>query len=134
MDKKRRRIAYGALLLALAGGAGCALSIFNFYASVAIGHTDGVLVVILTTALMWIAALVIAFAQRAWTWLRALLLVLLVIDVIGTGLAGYFLEAQVLMAFMGVAFIGWLLHVILGPGRERRARPEPRLDHVTVVT
>lgn len=133
MTKKKARPPYGLLLLALAAAAGTALSIFNYYVDIGINHTDGVLVVILTTALMWIAALFLAAARSLWSWLRALLLFLLLIDIIGTGVAGYFLESQVLMAFMGVAFLAWVAHVLFGPGRRPRPTPEPVVVEVVVT-
>jgi hypothetical protein len=117
MPMRIRQSSWGLLLLALAAAAGTALAIYSYFLDLGINHTDGVLVVIGSTVIMWIAALVLAWARGMWWWPRGIIVVLLLLDVVGTGVAGYFLEKQVLMAFMGVAFLGWLAHVVLGPGR-----------------
>ncbi|HEY1933277.1 MAG TPA: hypothetical protein VGG99_14795 [Acetobacteraceae bacterium] len=124
MSDEQTRPAYGMLLLAAAAAAGTALSIYAYFNSEAINHTAGVLLVIATTAAMVIAALAVAGLHFLPRWLRALSLVLLLIDVIGTGIAAWFLETQLLIAFMGVALLGWLLHLIAGP-RELRPLPDP---------
>ena len=42
--------------------------------------------------------------------------------VIGTALAGYFLEAYLLVAFMALGLIGWLARMISGPPEISRPR------------
>jgi Na+/melibiose symporter-like transporter len=125
MTTQQARPAYGLLVLALAAIAGTALSIFNYYVDIGINHTDGVLVVIATTVVMWIAALVMVQARSMWSWARAIILLLLLIDILGTGIAGWFLESWVLMAFMAVALFGWAAHVAFGPGRVSRPPRRP---------
>ena len=116
---------HGLLLLALAAIAGTALSIWNYYEDIGINHTDGVLVVLATTVIMWIAALIVAQARSMWAWLRGIILLLLLIDIFGTGVAGWFLETWLLLAFMAVALLGWVMHVLFGPGGAPQQRPEP---------
>ena len=125
MTPQQVRPAYGLLLLALAALAGTALSIFNYFVDIGINHTDGVLVVIATTVIMWIVALIMARARSMWSWLGGIILVLLLIDILGTGIAGWFLESWVLMAFMAVALVGWAAHVAFGPRRVSRPPSAP---------
>jgi hypothetical protein len=107
------------LLLAIAAIAGLALSIFAYFESVAVGYTDGVLLVIGSTALLTLGALAHALLLGLPRWLRALLDVLLLVGVIGTGVAAWFLEVRVLIAFMAVALVGWFVHVLFGPATPR---------------
>lgn len=125
MTTQQARPAYGLLLLALAAIAGTALSIFNYYVDIGISHTDGVLVVIATTVIMWIVALIMTRARSMWNWVRGVILLLLLVDILGTGIAGWFLESWVLMAFMAVALFGWAAHVAFGPGRVSRSPSGP---------
>lgn len=124
MTREQTRPAYGMLLLAVAAAAGTALSIYAYFNSEAVNHTAGVLLVIATAAVMVIAALALAGLRFLPRWLRTIGLVLLLIDILGTGLAAWFLELQLLMAFMGVALLGWLLHLLTGP-RKPRPHPDP---------
>jgi len=119
MIKEQRRPAYGLLLLALAAAAGTALSIFAYFHSEAISHTAGVLLVMCTSAAMAAAALALGTMRCFPRGLRGIGLVLLLIDIFGTGIAAWFLESQVLMAFMGVALLGWILHLATGPRMTR---------------
>lgn len=121
MMKQQTRPAYGLLLLALAALAGTALSIFNYYVDIGINHTDGVLVVIATTVIMWIVALIMVRARSMWSWTRGIILALLLVDILGTGIAGWFLESWVLVALMAVALFGWAAHVLFGPRRVSRS-------------
>lgn len=121
MSGTQKRPAYGAWLLALAAAAGTFLSIYNYLANEGIRHTDGALAVVFSCLVMAIAAGLIARTGLLPRWLRAVLLLALLLDVFATGVAGWFLETWLLMAFMAVALLGWLLHVFFGP---RRARHE----------
>jgi hypothetical protein len=109
---------YGASLLAVSGAAGLGISLANdFSRSSTIGHTDGALLVTVSTGLILAAALVIvalsAFFDSRPTWLRILLDILLVLGLVGTALAAYFLETNLLILFMAVGLIGWFAHVLL---------------------
>jgi hypothetical protein len=53
--------------------------------------------------------------------LRGTLIALIALDILGTGLAAYFLEAAWLIVAMAVALIGWLLNLVSGP-RSRQSR------------
>jgi len=59
---------------------------------------------------MLIASLLIALVEIP-RWLVTLFVVLIIFDVIGTGLAAYFLEANALFAFILIALAGWVVHL-----------------------
>jgi hypothetical protein len=107
------------LLLALAAAAGTAQAIYAFIASEGVNHTQGVAAVIGSDAIMLIAALLIAGVPGMPRFLRGIILLLLLIDIVATAIAGWFLELWVLVAFMVVALVGWLAHVAFGPGSGR---------------
>jgi hypothetical protein len=62
--------------------------------------------------LMLLAALALTRLARGAVAVTLSLLILL--DIIGTAVAGYFLESMVLMAAMALALVGWLLRVAGG--------------------
>lgn len=85
-------------------------ALFNyFWRGNGIHGTEGALLVIVSTLLMALAAGVIV---NRWgpRWGRRVLEFLLLLDFIGTAAAGYFLEAWVLLALVGLSFIAWLVH------------------------
>lgn len=115
MSSTPARPAHGALLLVIAAAAGTALSIRNYLDSQAIGHSLGALAVLGSTAVMTLIALAMLRTRLFPRWLRAVLLVLLLLDVLATAIAAWFLEASLLLACMAVALLAWLLHVGFGP-------------------
>jgi hypothetical protein len=75
-----------------------------------------------STLLMILAAGLILFGVVRGA-LRMILEVLFVLDVIGTGLAAYFLEAWILLALVALAALAWLVH-LFGPHlRRTEVRP-----------
>ena len=106
----------GAWLLAASAAAGLCLSLFNyFWPTTGIDGTPGALLVVVSTALVLAAALVMALYRSKPLWLRVVLNVSTLLGLIGTGLAAYFLEAYVLIGFMALGLLGWFWHMILGP-------------------
>ena len=114
-DVKGRR-PFGALLLVLAAAAGTALAIYAFVASEGVSGTEGAAAVIGSDAVMLVAALLIAGIPGIPRLLRGIILLLLLIDILATAIAAWFLELWVLVAFMVVALVGWLAHVAFGSG------------------
>ncbi len=47
--------------------------------------------------------------------MRGLMAVLVLLGIVGTGVAAYFLTAWILLVAMGVALVGWLIHVAADP-------------------
>jgi len=61
----------------------------------------------------------LAAAAAVWLgYLRKTLLFLVLLDILGTGLAAYMLDADVLIAVVALALIAWLIGVFAG-GRSR---------------
>lgn len=86
-------------------------ALFNYFdASNGIHGSEGALLVIISTALQLIAALLILFNVLRGGW-KVLFEVLIFLDLIGTGIAAYFLEALPLLGLTVIAFIGWLLQL-----------------------
>lgn len=95
-------------LLAAVSTLGLAVSVFNyFWTGTGIHGSLGALIVIGSTLLMAIAsaAIAVGFARG---WVRSVLAVLIVLDILGTGFAAYMLEAQILFGLMILALIAWL--------------------------
>ncbi len=132
MKDVNARPAWGALLLALAAVAGTALSIYNYLGNEGINHTQGAASMIGSTAIMVVAAFAIARVRGIPVWLRTIILILILLDILATGIAGWFLETWLLMAFMAVALLGWFLHVLFGPARQ--CPPSPEIVGVRTVT
>jgi hypothetical protein len=44
-------------------------------------------------------------------WLLVLFDVLIILDILGTAICAYFLEAPALLVFMAVALAGWIWHL-----------------------
>lgn len=114
---------FGAWLMALAALAGLAVSVANFFnRDSGIAGEPGTILVIVSTAILLIAALILARASRLGGFLRGFLVIGCLIDIFGTGFAAYLLESQVLLWLMAAALVGWLLHVF-GPARNLKAIP-----------
>jgi hypothetical protein len=106
----------GLWLLIVATALGLIDAIFQyFWTGNGIHGTEGVLLVIVSTLLQLIAALVFLAGVRGWV--RTVLEVLVFLDLIGTAAAAYLLEDYILLGLTILAAIGWLLQ--LG-GRSRR--------------
>jgi len=71
-----------------------------------IAHSWGALLVVISTALMVIAGALIAL-KAVPHWLAVLFEILIILDIIGTGICAWFLETPVVLALMVVALIGW---------------------------
>jgi drug/metabolite transporter (DMT)-like permease len=109
--------------LMLAGSvAGLAVAVFNFFAPEnGISGSGGALLVIVSSALVLVASIVVTLANVRLRWVRVVIEVLLVLGILGTGFAAYMLEADALLGLMVVAFVGWAGHLIATPGQTERA-------------
>jgi quinoprotein glucose dehydrogenase len=110
MTSPAARQAAGAWLLPLAALLGICIAVFDFFwTGNGIHGTGGVELVIGSTIVLLVlaAALVLRPAMsRGW---RVLLLVLLIIDIVGTAFAAYMLHAWWLVAAMALALVGWII-------------------------
>lgn len=111
---------YGTWLLALASVVGLvASSMYFFSPGDGIAGTAGVILVMVTLALMVLASLAMAIWPAMARWLRGLLLFLILLDIVGTGFAGYMLEAWWIVGAMAVALVAWIIHVAADPAPRR---------------
>jgi hypothetical protein len=102
--------------MTLAALAGLAIAAFNYFSSGnGIHGTGGALLVVISSALLWLAALALAIWPDLPRWLRGVLLALIVLDIFGTGLAAYMLEADWLLAAMAAVLLGWIIHLVADP-------------------
>ncbi|MBC7168291.1 hypothetical protein, partial [Phenylobacterium sp.] len=92
-----------------------------FTPATGIDGTPGALLVIVSTTLLAGAALLIGFVAALPGWGRITLLTLCLLDVLGTGLAAYFLQAWVLLAAMALALLAWLVLAFGGGARREGA-------------
>ncbi len=82
-------------------------AMFNYFASRnGIHGSEGALLVVASTLLMLLAALVSAM-RWSRSWLRALLGGLLLLDFLGTAAAAYFLNAWLLLMVVVLCFVAW---------------------------
>lgn len=85
-----------------------------------IEYTIGDLIVICASVLLLIAAALVGFVRGMPSWLWRLLNIGIVVGIIGTGVAGYFLETDVVIALLGVALLAWIAFAFAG---SRAAHP-----------
>jgi glycerol-3-phosphate acyltransferase PlsY len=108
-------------LLVAVSALGLAVSVFNyFWTGNGIHGSLGALIVIGSTLLMALAsaAIAVGFARG---WVRSVLAVLILLDILGTGFAAYMLEAQILLGLMILALIAWPFSAFSDRRLSRRA-------------
>jgi hypothetical protein len=106
---------YGLWLLTAASLIALLDTIYNYVdGSNGIHGTAGALLVVASTTLQLIAALLILFNVLRGG-LKVVFEVLIFLDLVGTVAAAYFLEVPVLITLTVIAFIGWVMQV----GRSR---------------
>lgn len=118
---------YGIWLMALASVLALALSIYNYLdRGTGIDHTGGALLVIISSALILLASILLATVPTVPGWLRSTFTVLLFLGVLGTAAAAYFLETQILIGLMAIALIGWLWQAFTSRSHTRPIQTEVR--------
>lgn len=106
----------GVQILVVAAAASLALSVFNyFWTNNGIHGSAGALLVVISSLLMFFAAAALLFADGMRRSLRATLVVLILFDILGTGLAAYMLEAYWLIAAMAAALVGSIVRLVSDP-------------------
>jgi hypothetical protein len=114
MAKARR--GWGAGLILLAGLLGAAVAYYDYNTvSTGIDHSGGVLLVLGTSLLMVLGALVVLIFGSGV--IAGIFLFLILLDILGTGFAGYMLESVLIMGAMIIAAIGWLIRITSGTSR-----------------
>lgn len=119
----RHRNNIGAWLLLICALAGLVLAVIaTFNDGNGIAQTPGAYLVFLTTALLVVGALLLALARNAPRWLRGIIALLVLLDLLGSAFAAYLLEAYWLAGFMVAGLVAWLIHLFTAtPGG--RAQP-----------
>ncbi len=103
----------GAWLIAVASIIVMAICVYDYYTpETGLIGTGGVVLVAVAGLLMFLSALVLKFFPGRPGWLHWFLVVAIILDIIGSFVAGYFLESPVIMAGQVLALIGWLIQVI----------------------
>ncbi len=103
----------GAWLIILASLIVMAICVYDYYTpETGLIGTGGTILVAVAGLLMLLAALVVALVPNRSGLLQGFLVVSILLDIIGSSVAGYFLESPVIMAAEALALIGWLMNVI----------------------
>jgi len=103
----------GAWLIILASLIVMAICVYDYYTpETGLIGTGGTILVAVAGLLMLLAALVVAKVPNRSCLLQNFLVVSILLDIIGSSVAGYFLESPVIMAAEALALIDWLIHVI----------------------
>jgi uncharacterized membrane protein YhaH (DUF805 family) len=90
-----------------------AICVYDYYTpETGLIGTGGVVLVAVAGLLMFLAALVMALKPMRSGLLQGFLVISILLDIIGSSVAGYFLESPVIMAAQALALIGWLMNVI----------------------
>jgi hypothetical protein len=106
----------GGLLMLLAGLIGAAAATYDYGAiSTGIDHSGGVMLVLASSLLMIVGALMLLVFGSGL--IAGIFLFLVLLDILGTGFAAYMLESGIIMAAMALAAIGWLLRIAAGMQR-----------------
>ncbi len=102
----------GIWVLAASGALGLLFCLRSYFSvDSGIDHTVGALLVIASSALLLATAPILGVA-RLPRFVARTLFVLLFLDLAGTSIAGYFLEAWSLLLAMGLGFAGWFFHLL----------------------
>ena len=103
----------GAWLIILASLIVIAICVYDYYTpETGLIGTGGTILVAVAGLLMLLAALVVAWVPNRSGLLQGFLVVSILLDIIGSSVAGYFLESPVIMAAQALALVGWLMNVI----------------------
>ena len=107
----------GAWLITLGSVIAGAICLYSYYSADlhnpnGLQGTGGVVLVAGAALLMFLASLVLGGKPNRGGFLQGFLVISIILDIIGSSVAGYFLESPIIMASMALALIGWLMNVI----------------------
>lgn len=103
----------GAWLIVLASLITIAICIYDYYTpETGLIGTGGVILVAGAAVLMLLASLAMAKFPNRPRFVQRFLVISIILDIIGSSVAGYFLESPVIMAAQALALVGWLMNVI----------------------
>ncbi len=102
----------GASLICSGALIGVAVSVSNYLSpDSGIGGTPGAVLVILSTAILCVLAVLMRSDAAHAKSFRIFLAASSVFDIIGTAFAGHLLNSETLVALMAVCLLGWLIHL-----------------------
>ncbi|ESR22851.1 hypothetical protein N177_3988 [Lutibaculum baratangense AMV1] len=107
------------LLLAGSIAALAAAAFYTFNDGNGIAFTGGTYLVLVSTALLLAGAMILTQYRDMPGWFSGTLGLLILLDILGTAAAAYFLLAWVLLGLMGFCLLAWLLHLFADPARYR---------------
>ncbi len=119
MADRQRTQTWGSWLLIAAAAIAFLVSLYDFLLAWAINHTIGAGIVLVSSAILTLAAVAILAWRSMPVWLSVVLLIGLAADVLGTAVAAYFLTEWIVLALMAAAAIGWLAIVIASAATPR---------------
>jgi FtsH-binding integral membrane protein len=109
----QRHSTRGAWLIILASLIALAVCVYDYYTpETGLIGTGGIVLVAIAALLMFLASLAMALVPNRSGLLQGFLVVSIILDIIGSSVAGYFLESPIIMAAEALALIGWLMNVI----------------------
>ncbi len=118
----------GAWLMTAGSALGLLVALIDYFWRGDISHTRGVLLVIVSSALLLGAALLLAI-RAPHGGLGATLVALAGLDILATGFAAWMLEADWLLGLMIVAAVGWIINVFFDAQTKSVVRKySPRLQ------
>ncbi len=103
----------GAWLIVLASLITIGICVYDYYTpETGLIGSGGVILVAGAAVLMFLAALVMARMPGRGSLLQTFLVISILLDIIGSSVAGYFLESPVIMAAQALALVGWVINVV----------------------
>ncbi|OJT95474.1 MAG: hypothetical protein BGN82_05615 [Alphaproteobacteria bacterium 65-7] len=125
----QRHSTRGASLIVLASLITIGICVYDYYTpETGLIGAGGVLLVAGAAVLMLLAALAMKFMPHRGRCVQLFLIVSILLDIIGSSVAGYFLESPVIMAAQALALLGWLINVI-GDATARSIEEDEVEDH-----
>ena len=127
MPVTRPTLRSGLVLLGVGSLISFSAAVFGyFWTGNGIHGTPGALLVVISSALMLVASGALLFVSMMPRSVRGVLLLLIVLDIFGTGVAAYFLETWWIVGAIALALVGWIVHMLADPP------PHPRSAEVYV--
>lgn len=115
MPSPSSRTTYGGWLLITAAFVSVIVAaVYAFSVGNGIALTLGTYLVLGSSTALLVLSMLLA-ATGMGRGLRGLTLALVLIDILGTALAAYFLLATWLIVLMAIALVGWLVHLLVDP-------------------
>lgn len=109
----QRHSTRGAWLIILGSVIAGGISVYDFFTpETGLIGTGGVETTGVAALLMLLASLVLALKPERGRFLQTFLVVSIILDIVLSAIAGYFLQSPVIMAAEALALVGWLMNVI----------------------